>query len=237
FNFDIDDGGFSPPSFATDQRSLQATQDTLRVLSEQTDGRAIVNRNALAQGLSQIARDASYYYLLGYTSQVPNDGKFHEIKVRVKRNNVDVRGRKGFWALTAEDVSRVENPTPEVAKPVQQALATLAMASPQAGKYVQTWVGTERGDNGKTRVTLVWEPLPQSPGARREQPGRVAVLAANEAGDLVFRGTSPDTALAAAGSPRVPNDTGPASGVRAPAAAPAAAPQRIVFDAAPGKLE
>ena len=238
FNFDIDDvQGGPPPSFATDARTLQATQDTLRVLAEETDGRAIVNRNNLAAGLTQIVRDSSYYYLLGYNSQAPNDGKFHEIKIRVKRSNVDVRGRKGFWALTAEDVLRAENPTPDVAKPVQQALATLALSSPQAGKYVRTWVGTERGENGKTRVTLVWEPLPPVPGVRREQPGRVALLAANASGDLVYRGSSPDAALASAGAPRAPNDTGGGAAIRAPAAGPAAAPQRIVFDTAPGPIE
>jgi VWFA-related protein len=237
FAYDIDDvAAGPPPSFATDSRTLQMTQDTLRVLAEETDGRAIVNRNTLAQGLAQIARDSSFYYLLGYNSQVPNDGKFHEIKVRVKRSNVDVRGRKGFWAMTADDVIRAENPTPDVAKPVQQALATLAVSAPQAGKYVRTWVGTERGENGKTRVTLVWEPLPPSPGVRREQPGRVALLAANAAGDLVFRGSSPDAALASAAPARSPNDTGP-SAVRAPAASAASTPQRIVFDAAPGKIE
>jgi hypothetical protein len=238
FAFDIDDvPGGAPPSFATDSRALQATQDTLRVLAEETDGRAIVNRNTLAQGLAQIARDSSFYYLLGYNSQAANDGKFHEIKVRVKRPNVEVRGRKGFWSLTADDVSRAENPTPDLAKPVAQALATLAVSAPQAGKYVRTWVGTERGDNGKTRVTLVWEPLPPVPGARREQPGRVSLLAANSAGDLVFRGASPDTALASAGPARGPNDTGTGSTVRAPAASAASTPQRIVFEAAPGKIE
>jgi VWFA-related protein len=236
FEFGMDDLSGAPPSFATDSRVLQATQDTLRVLAEETDGRAIVNRNTLAAGLAQITRDASFYYLLGYNSQAQNDGKFHEIKVRVKRPNVDVRGRKGFWALTPADVIRAENPTPDVAKPVQQALSTLAVTMPQAGKYVRTWVGTQRGESGKTRVTLVWEPLPPSPGVRREQPGRVSLLAANSAGDLVFRGASPDTALAAAGAAAAPNDAGPA-GVRAPNAAAAVAPQRIVFDVAPGTLE
>ena len=38
------------------------------MLSEETDGRAIVNRNTLEQGLAQMVRDSSYYYLLGYTS-------------------------------------------------------------------------------------------------------------------------------------------------------------------------
>src|SRR3954468_14850020 len=163
----------------TDARTLQVTQDTLRTLSEETDGRAIVNRNALDVGLKQIAADASFYYLLGYNTQAPTDGNFHDIKVRVKRSGVEVRARKGFWAVTADDLAKAANPTPEVAKTAQQALASIA-TSVQSGKYVRTWVGAERGDNGKTRMTFVWEPLPSTPGAPRETPGRVSLLAASE---------------------------------------------------------
>ena len=68
----------------------------------ETDGRAIVNRNDLALGMKQIVRDSSAYYLLGYnTTQNAADGKFHEIKVNVKRPNIQVRARKGYLALTA----------------------------------------------------------------------------------------------------------------------------------------
>jgi VWFA-related protein len=221
FEYDIDavPGGASI-SFATDRRALQMTQDTLRSLSEQTDGRAIVNRNSLAQGLSQIVTDSSFYYLLGYNStQAQNDGKFHEIKVRVKRSGVDVRARKGYWALTESDVRRVTSARPaDVAKPVMTALASIA-PSVQLGKYVRTWVGTERGSNGKTRITLVWEPLAAAPGsARREQAGRVSVLAAGAGGELIYRGAAPEQAAA-------------------PAAAGASTSQRLTFEAPPGKLE
>ena len=62
------------------------TQDTLRILADETDGRAIVNQNDLDKGLRQIVSDSSAYYLIGYnSSQAPQDGKFHEIKVKVKR--------------------------------------------------------------------------------------------------------------------------------------------------------
>jgi VWFA-related protein len=218
FEYDIDavPGGASI-SFQSDRRALQMTQDTLRVLAEQTDGRAIVNRNGLLEGLGQLIRDSSHYYLLGYNStQSQNDGKFHEIKVRVKRSGVDVRARKGYWALTAADIKRVTSAAPDVAKPVMAALASIA-PSVQAGKFVRTWIGTERGSDGKTRVTLTWEPLSAAPGtARREQAGRVAVLAAKESGELVYRGAAPEQA----------------------AAAPAAtSPQRISFEAPPGRLE
>jgi VWFA-related protein len=239
FEFGLDDLPFGPPpSFATDRRALQMTQDTLRTLSEETDGRAIVNRNTLEQGLAEMVRDSSFYYLLGYTStQSGNDGKFHQITVRVKnKSGIDVRARKGFWAMTAADAVRAKTPTPDVAKPVQTALASIA-TSVQSGKYVRTWIGTERGTNGKTRVTLVWESLPQQGATvRREQPGRVSLLAATASGDLVFRGRAPDAALAAAAPPAAPNDTGSVAG-RAPAAPAASGPQRLVFDSPPGKLE
>ncbi len=219
FEYDIDavPGGASI-SLDADRRALQMTQDTLKVLAEQTDGRAIVNRNALGDGLARIVRDSGFYYLLGYNStQAQNDGKFHEIKVRVKRSGVDVRARRGYWALTAADVKRVTTKTPDVPRPFMNALASIA-PSVQAGKYVRTWVGTERGSNGRTRVTLIWEPLAAPPGTiRREQAGRVALLAANAAGDLVFRGAAPEPA--------------------APAPVTAMSPQRLAFDAPPGKLE
>ena len=52
--------------------------------------------------MKQIMRDSSAYYLLGYnSSEAPTDGKFHDIRVRVKRPGVQVRARKGYWALTA----------------------------------------------------------------------------------------------------------------------------------------
>jgi VWFA-related protein len=241
--YSVDPRGLAPFEFGIDEavgpnqdaRSLRMTQDSLRSLSEETDGRAIVNRNDLAPGLAQIVRDSSYYYLLGYSStQAPTDGKFHQISVRLKRRGLDVRARKGYWALTAEEVVRAMGPAkPEVVKPVQQALASIA-PSVQAGKYVRTWLGTARGDQGKTRVTLIWEPLPQTPGVRRDQPqpGRMSVLAADAKGDLVFRGRVPDGS--AATTPEA------AAGVRPGAAAPAAtmpAAQRLVFDAAPGELE
>jgi len=231
FEYGFDDLPFGPPpSFATDARALRMTQDTLRSISEETDGKAIVNRNTLEQGLQAVIRDSSSYYLLGYNSQAPNDGKFHQITVRLKKRDLNVRARRGFWAITPDDAIRVANPTPEIAKPVQTALASIA-TSVQAGKYVRTWLGTERGEGGNTRVTLVWEPLTFPPGDRREPAGRVTLLAATSAGNVVFRGRAPER-------PIVPSATngslGPSGTV---AAAAPAAPQRLTFDAPPGKVE
>src|SRR5438045_4170363 len=155
--------------------------DTLRVLAEQTDGRAIVNRNDIAVGMKQITRDSSAYYLLGYNStQAPADGKFHEIKVRVKRPGIQVRSRKGYWALNAEQTARaLAPPKAPPPKPVEAALAS-AVARPSKAAVVRTWIGTSRGENGKTKVTFVWEPIVRPPGDRsaaREEAARAALVA------------------------------------------------------------
>jgi VWFA-related protein len=238
--FDIDEN-VGPQQ---DRNMLQASTDTLRTIADETDGRAIVGRNDIAKGLGQALQDSTAYYLLGYTSaQAPVDGKFHQIKVQLsaaaRKRGLQVRARRGYWAATTEDVKKAEKATPpgvsEAARPVMQALASIAVPV-QAGKYVRTWLGTARGDNGKTQITLVWEPLPKTPvGNVRSDPapGRVSVIAATEKGDLVYRGRSPDAAQLASASPQT---TGASASL--PASAPAAsAPQSLTFDAPPGKLE
>src|SRR5262245_27920475 len=179
--FDVSDGNVDP---TTDRQYLNQTTDTLRTLAVETDGRAIVNRNDLVGGMKQIVRDVSAYYLIGYSSTIaPSDGKFHEIKVRVKRPGVQVRYRKGYWALTKEEVARsMAAPKPELPTAVKSALANVANSAASArSRSIRTWIGTSRGENGKTKVTFVWEPLPRQPGdrpaANSDLPARVSVMA------------------------------------------------------------
>ena len=136
--------------------------DTLRLLAEETDGRAIVNRNDLAVGMKQITRDSSAYYLLGYnSSQAPTDGKFHDIKVRVKRPGVQVRARKGYWALTADDAARaLAPPKPGPPKPVEAALAAAvapAVERERRADVDRDLARRERQDAGDLRLGAVAE--------------------------------------------------------------------------------
>ncbi|HEX6163594.1 MAG TPA: VWA domain-containing protein [Vicinamibacterales bacterium] len=186
-------------SMRTSQSYLNASLDTLRELAGNTDGRAIVNRNDLAAGMRQIIRDSSAYYLVGYNStQAPTDGKFHQIRVRVKRPGVQVRHRQGYWAYTAEDVRRATaGPKPGPPNGVAKALAAIAPMTNR--RYIRTWIGNDKGEDGRTRVTLLWEPLPPTPGVKREEPRRVTVLATSASGDIVYRGRVP-AELAAPGN-------------------------------------
>ena len=215
-------------STGTDARALRTTTDTLRTLAEETDGRAIVNQNEVGPGLRQMVRDSSTYYLIGYNStQAPSDGEFHEIKVRVKRDGIRVRARKGYWALTADDVARVSAAALDPGPPSEVEAALAAIVEPRRGRFVRTWVGSARGDEGRTRVTFVWEAVPLVPGERREELGRVALTASNDAGDPYYRGRIPDaaggTSARDAGVSRQSGPSSPGSG-------------RVTFDVAPGQM-
>jgi VWFA-related protein len=188
--FDIDENvGMQRSSTA-----LRQTQDTLRVLADQTDGRALINRNDMAAAMKQIVADSSAYYLLGYNStQAPQDGKFHEIRVRVKRSGAEVRARKGYWALTPDEAVRAAAPDKPSAPPeVSRALSEISV--PTRGRFVRTWVGTSRGDDGKTRVTFVWEPIPAQPGVRRDTATSISLQAASPDGQRYFSGNVPQDA-------------------------------------------
>ncbi|MGE5813889.1 MAG: VWA domain-containing protein, partial [Acidobacteriota bacterium] len=191
FEFDINEGvGTNADRVAANQ-----TRDTLYTLAAETDGRAIVNRNDLDGGLKQIVRDSSAYYLLGYNStQSPTDGKFHEIKVRVKRPGVQVRSRKGYWAYSSEDAARATasasaaaSGTAAVAPDVDRALSSLA--APRS-RPVRTWIGTSRADDGRTHVVFSWEAAAAGPGAvSSAAPGQVSLTVVAQSGQPVFRGT------------------------------------------------
>jgi VWFA-related protein len=184
-------------SLRTSRDVLNSTMDTLRTLAERTDGRAIVNRNDLTLAMRQIIRDSSAYYLLGYSStEAPTDGNFHEIRVRVKRPGIQVRARPGYWAITATEAAAiVAPPKAGPSKAVETALAAIAV--PARGRVIRTWIGNDPGENGKTKMTFAWEPIPRLPGeaARSSgEPARVAITATGEDGTPYFRGRTPDTA-------------------------------------------
>ena len=75
-----------PPS--VDRARLTARLESLRTLAADTDGMAIVQTNDLESGFKRILADLSSYYLLGYYSDRRMDGRFHSIRVRVKRPGV-----------------------------------------------------------------------------------------------------------------------------------------------------
>ncbi|MCC6165170.1 MAG: VWA domain-containing protein [Acidobacteria bacterium] len=204
FEFDIDEG----IGLTMDGTALRATQDTLRVMADETDGRAIVNRNDIGGGLAQMMRDASAYYLLGYSSSAaPTDGRFHQIRVRVKRPGVEVRARRGYWALRADEAATAMA-APVAGPPPDVGIALSEIDRVARAKSVRTWVGYAPDPSGKTRVLFSWEPVSAAAGAQAsgvEPVSQVTVMAVNETEGPVFRGKVQGApAGPSAGGPPVP---------------------------------
>jgi VWFA-related protein len=75
-------------------------QDSLRTMSDETGGFAVVNINDFNTAFQRIVDDNSSYYMLGYySSNDRRDGRFRRIEVRLKnRPGMTVRARKGYVA-------------------------------------------------------------------------------------------------------------------------------------------
>ena len=72
--------------------------DSINSLAVDTGGFVVRNTNQFDKGIARIAEDINNYYVLGYRPAVPGDGKFHHIKVSVKRPGIAVRARRGYLA-------------------------------------------------------------------------------------------------------------------------------------------
>ncbi len=81
------------------QQELRLSQDSLRVLADETGGFAVVNRNDFSTSFDRIVRESSSYYVLGYyPTNDRRDGRLRKIDVRLTRPGLVVRARKGYVA-------------------------------------------------------------------------------------------------------------------------------------------
>ena len=78
--------------------------DGSQALAADTGGFSLRDRNDLAAGLARIGREARSYYLLGYAplNRKP-DGRFRAIQVKVAREGVGLRARRGYYAPGGND--------------------------------------------------------------------------------------------------------------------------------------
>jgi len=92
-------GAFSGRSVRGQFDQLQASQETLQTLASDTGGKAFTDNNAFGEAFTQVIRDTSAYYLLGYSSTNDvKDGRFRRITVKAKRADLRVEHRNGYYA-------------------------------------------------------------------------------------------------------------------------------------------
>jgi VWFA-related protein len=188
--------------------------DVLRAAAADTDGRPIASGSDLAAGLHGVASDASAYYLIAYRSPRRIDNAFHQVQLRVKRRGTSVRTRRGYWALSPDDLIRAE----VLARANAPARVVPLEPAPRSSPLIRPWFGLARGADGKTRVTFVWEPAVRVPGDRsRHAAARLTLTALGADNAPVFEG-----AVLPAGPGTF--DSGEGTHTRA------------VFDVAPGRV-
>ena len=158
--------------------------------------------------MRHIVEDASGYYLM--TFRGAEDGRFHPVNVRVNRPGAQVRARPGYWAVSADELARIRlaslPPAPRSPLPPPTHVSPL----------IRPWFGVARGDDGRSRVTMVWEPTRRQTGDRTRAvaPARLKVTASTPQGDPLFEGV-----VVPAGAPAIDGES-----------------TQAVFEMAPGRV-
>lgn len=81
-----------------------STHDALEIIARDTGGRYFGNANDLDHAIDSALRESSCYYMLGYyPSNKKAGGKFRQIKLQVDRPGVQLRYRRGYFAVNPSD--------------------------------------------------------------------------------------------------------------------------------------
>ena len=165
-----------------DPRGLEATAGSALMLETLAygSGGELHRSNDLGGAVQRIVSQTSATYLLGYTKDMPQDGRFHEIKVRVKPGGYDVRARAGYWAPKAEDVARAKAVAAAAVLPEPIAAAFASLNPASSSRLVDIWTGIWPVAEGRSLLTVAWTRVPAVPGA--STPAAVSVRVTSGSG-------------------------------------------------------
>ena len=168
-----------------DPRGLQVAGGASSMLDTLAygSGGELHRTNDLGASVERIVSQASATYLLGYTKDMPQDGKFHEIKVRVKRGGYEVRARAGYWAPKAEDVARAKAVAAAAVLPEPIAAAFASLNPAASSRLVDIWTGTWPLADGRSVLTVAWTRVAAVPAG--SMPATVSVRVTSGTGPPV----------------------------------------------------
>ena len=84
----------------------QDSQTGLVTLARETGGLALLNSNDLQKGLSRVYEESSTYYSLGVNLSKLGAAGYRKVQVDVGKPGLEVRARRGYAVLPAEDLAR-----------------------------------------------------------------------------------------------------------------------------------
>jgi VWFA-related protein len=136
---------------------VRRAQDSLRSISSDTGGFAIVNENDLNAAFARIIRENSSYYVLGYyASNAKRDGRFRNVQIRVTRPGAIVRARKGYVAPKGRVAVPAASNALEAAMPapIREALNSPV---PVSGLGLRLFAAPFTGTAPKASIAIVLE--------------------------------------------------------------------------------
>jgi hypothetical protein len=145
-------GAFSTPPAARQQAftnidTVQKPIEGLRQFAQRTGGEAFFNTNDLGAAIARAVDDSRLTYILGYyPANEEWDGRFRQIKVKVRRDGVDVRHRAGYFAI----------PPSAVETRASSMLDTLR--SPLESTALPISVTVQRGADERVTLQVQFEP-------------------------------------------------------------------------------
>jgi VWFA-related protein len=127
-------------------------QDSLRVLSEETGGFAVVNTNDVAGAFERLVEENSSYYVLGYyPSNDRRDGRFRKIDVRVNKPGLTVRARRGYVAPRGRAAAAKLAGPNDASEELREAMSSPV---PVAGLPLAATASVFKGPDGKGAVVI-----------------------------------------------------------------------------------
>jgi VWFA-related protein len=127
----VDGGGLITPAEAAGEYGLSAIAgripalhdfDFTKDLAETSGGRAFYDTNDFAGAIRKVIDDSASTYILGYYPEHNKwNGEFREIKVRVDRSGLEVRARRGYYAI-ADTASAAERDSQKLADAIKSPL-------------------------------------------------------------------------------------------------------------------
>jgi hypothetical protein len=157
----------------------------LQAITEDTGGE-LHRTNDLKIPFAKAVRAASAVYLLGYTRDKLEDGRFHQIKVTVKPRGLEVRARSGYWAPSAGEIERARVEAAAAALPSDVASAFASLTPTASPRQVDIFTGMKPIGDGRMQVMLAWTRRSGPAVGSRNTPARVTVTA--KGNDVVFDG-------------------------------------------------
>jgi len=155
----VDDPAFTSPSTII-QNEVRRAQDSMRVLSDETGGFAIVNQNEFNAVFERIVADNSSYYVIGYyPTNDKRDGRSRKIDVRVTRPGVKVQARNGYTAPKGKPSGA--NAKSELKVP-PDIIDALASPIPAAGVGLSVFAAPFIGPGSKASVAVTVELAPST---------------------------------------------------------------------------